>query len=759
MPWFSGALQEVRQRGTGLKESVRHHARNIAARTQQFEDAVAGNLHGIHTAQEVEARLEADARKLKYPAQAAEVLQRWVMLARTAPQPRYADVPVPNGDPSSGNPAELTFRQALLRSRALEYAIDSSARVPELRTALRDYALPSPHEWPDERPPPVAFAHAFVTLLRGLVGCTESWLALLGALLSTERGPADEACHAWLVQLIVSLRPSWEAAVLDDKEKEVEALEEAARQSCSGFSHVASGDASPGSLAQLLRETSQRSRAAKTAHRALRRRGDLAMELSHAAAEEARKLEHCTEAASAVATAAAERAANLDAEASGRRDATALLRTDLGKQVQDLRDQLQGLAPTTQQTQREIEEAETTQRELLRQVGQLSERLDELRRRRADCLQKEDKVRNEIHKLESNIVSRLSSEDESCQKTEAARALSATVVDLASTLSSHEPGEDKPQRSRILSLKARAENSKKLAEESAIMLGEQEIKRLQHVARVVDMCAEVAEERERSREAMEQLGVPSATLESDVVGEAEIVQSLHDALAELDSCRGDIEALCMSLQNGDVQHSASSASDTESSIATTLREHLETCEERRSRVAKLLADTQATQMPGYTEVTTIDDFLSSTTSPLMPSGSARSAQLATDENASTDAATQRKGPLRALLGFAGRAVGAIPDGLEPSPGAGDEHIDDDPFLLNGTELDYRAPGASQPSSGSTTVHMDMPSAPTHTNPPVRKQESPTDPDDVDTGNSNDTVGNVGASATQANEKSCIGDAQ
>ena len=207
MPWFTDALQEVRVRGSGLKEKVRDSARAITVKTQE---AVAGNLQAAPplcsaSAREAEAHLEDEARCLATPSQAAEVVRKWVSLMQSSPPPRYAD----RDGPASGSfssvaatregtaqgcwPPQLTFRQVFLRCRALERALDATARAPELRASLREHALAvrSEEARPEEvRTPSAAFAHAFVALLKCTVGPPEVWLGTLGALLSCEKAIA-----------------------------------------------------------------------------------------------------------------------------------------------------------------------------------------------------------------------------------------------------------------------------------------------------------------------------------------------------------------------------------------------------------------------------------------------------------------------------------------------------------------------------------------------------------------------------------------
>lgn len=610
-------MEKVGARTGDLKEKAQSAARGIAERTQRLEEAVVSNLQGPLTAREVEAKLEADARRLSKPAQAADVLERWLQLIRSGPQTRYPDTPLaaaateggssPGARSPQGSRTEyLSFQQVFLRSRALEYAIDTAARTPELRAALRERALPPPEVWPEERPPPVLFAQAFVALLRATVGPPEVWLALFSAMLSAEKELADEPCHVWLVQLLAGLRGGVEEVAVRDREREVLTIEDVARQQLATAEPLPEVAASPGSLAALLAALAERGDASGTAFRAFGLRKALSADLERAAIRQQALAQNRIGSAAAVSAVAAERASALEADSARQRNSFEGLRAELEKQVTESRAELDVLQPAGSELQREIEQSEMTQRELLRQVGQLAEKLDTLRKRKEEHGRQEEKVRGALQRADTLLVSKLEAEDDMLHRGEGARALAATVCDLANELAASR-GEDSvdedsaqvaqgdPHVQRLL---ADATKSRDSSATAAVKLAEHEALRLSMVLRVVDMCAEVVDERERSRAAMEDLGVPSTTLESDVVGEAEIAHALHGSLVEVDRYRTEVEALCRALEEnagGDPgsSHSASADIGSEESsrqsqaLVDTLRGRLAECVGRRARLIAL----------------------------------------------------------------------------------------------------------------------------------------------------------------------------
>lgn len=621
----SGVLQGVRARGTGITARVREHARDIAAKTQELEEAVVKKLARPVSAKEQEAKLEAEAKKLIAPGVATDAILRWLECARST-STRYPEIPqAPAGGSAdavwaAGGRPELTFQQVFSRSRALEILVDTAARTPKLRQALRERALPPPKEWPEEKSPESAFAQAFVLLLQAIVGPPELWLGPLGALLASEK-VVDEQCHTWLVQLIAGQRLGSDEAALLGQVREVETAEDAAQQCFDQVGPAPELAAGSGSLDTVLEHLVRRGPATEAAYQAWDLRNALANNLSQVVARREAWVEARREFLSKLADAASERATELESEAAAKRSNAEELSGELRRQLEVATSELDSLAPTARQVQQEIEDTERSQKELLLQVGQLSEKLDVLRTRRAEGAKREEALQGERKRCEDQLAARLLAEDEACQQTDSLQALVRTVVDLAVNLAAPADGDR-----RSVKFAETAEQSRALADDAALRLAEREVERLKIAASAVEMCAEVVEERERSRAAMEEAGVPLMTLESDVVGEAEIAQSFDTAIAEVDRCRADVEWLCRELTRavGRPRAGAAVAAEAASSSAcaaegseaasreraasagawaATLRLCLEECDLRRARLVDLVPQPEEEEAPSTASTT------------------------------------------------------------------------------------------------------------------------------------------------------------
>eukprot|EP00927_Polykrikos_kofoidii_P026689 TRINITY_DN23740_c0_g1_i1.p1 TRINITY_DN23740_c0_g1~~TRINITY_DN23740_c0_g1_i1.p1 ORF type:complete len:884 (+),score=185.77 TRINITY_DN23740_c0_g1_i1:77-2728(+) len=630
MPWFSEALQDFGRRGVGLKARVGDKVREIAARTHNFE--------GTTTSVDLETRLETEARKLHQSiGAAADTIQGWLMFLRASPQQRYIDnsaTTVPRavdfifvGGPSDGPRSDVTFRQAFLRSRALEFTIDISIRSPELRASLREFALASREQWPEEKNPPMAFAHAFVQLLNSCIGPAEVWLSTLGALLSTEEGPVDEQCHRWLVRLLVGSRDGWEDASVQERERGVEVLEEAARLSLQRGR--ANEQKSPtNDLHSMLANVSVRGRACGTAYRALSLRCALAADLAQAAERRDLSVQASRGEAAEIAASALTRADALDAQATKQSTSTEEIRGELRDRSGELKNQLGILTPAISQLQRDIEETETTHRMLIQQIGQLVEKLEALKRQKDEAESRAEALRSDLRQVEGIFITKVSTDDEEHRRTQLARSMASAVAELAKGLAVGTIGISGAETSsaaiasadavaddtrgippggyhdvKARALAADSARSKAIAYATAVALAEQEVERLTELSKTANHCAEVGEEREASRKAMEQLGVPTTTLESDLVGQAEIEHAVQDALTEIERNQSEVESLKQQLIRSAECHGtdafcdplASVLSPQDPSAAARLRELAEalgkalaSCLDQRERLTALL---------------------------------------------------------------------------------------------------------------------------------------------------------------------------
>mmetsp|Transcript_25956 Transcript_25956/g.56996 ORF Transcript_25956/g.56996 Transcript_25956/m.56996 type:complete len:791 (+) Transcript_25956:70-2442(+) len=491
MPWLSEAFQGVSKRGGDLKDKVREHARTIVVKAQQLEEAAVNNLHRqpTLTAREEEGKLEWEARKLEQLrlAQATEMVQQWLDQMQGFSK-RYADVAASSPASSSGSrePRVLTFLQIFLRSRALELALDSVARAPELRIALCSRALPPPDDWPENLPIDAAFARSFTAMLKLTIGPSGVWMPALGVLLASEGVRSDEQCRTWIVSLIGTQRMGWETASVLAQELDVKvAEEEAVSHSISNEQARPESPIRPGErLKAFLDYVHVQGASADLACHALALRSTLASDLATAAKHEEDLCQARASASAAVAAAATEVASTCSTEPE-------LPSQDTGTVVQkeELRSKIDKLDPAMREIQREIEDAEQTQKELLQQVGILSEKLEVLRQRLSEKQKVKAQLETTFHRAAEDEQCRKTAVGEANERAEQQRAMALTVANLATGQLSN-PALREDEGSHASWLQEKASGCKKAAMTSAIAVAEAEIRRTHVLAQLVQYCTE-----------------------------------------------------------------------------------------------------------------------------------------------------------------------------------------------------------------------------------------------------------------------------
>lgn len=564
------------------RQAVREHARTIAERTQQLaertaqlEDAVVGGLIAPRSVRELEQSLEAEAQRLWRPAQAAELLERWLHEMRSQDRmPSEAPSPGPGEDPLS----TMTFKQVFLRSRALECTLDAVARSPKLRAAVREHALPPPEVPVADKAFPAVFASLFIELLRVAVGPQDLWVGLLGALMSSERVPTanDDTCHRWLVQLIAGLRMGWEDAADEAREAEVGGAWAVARENATKLTPFPEKQVAPGNLAMLMAHLVRLGEANSDAHRARELQSALAAQRAEGTLKREERARARLASAAATAAMAAEHADQLAANRSHAKRMAEEERDDLGKQAEALRAKIEVLSPMSEQLQREIEEVEVTHSQLQQHLKMISEQLDGLRVKRTGLLKQEQGLLGDLKRIETAFAEKLAAEDEAYKATEARRALAEAVVDLARDLASKRPEDLLPPAPSDVAVPTDADDD-------SLSLAEREATRLRLVSCAADMCSSLAEE-------------------DPAQMQVEIMAAVDGVLAEASRCRSSINSLCRDLS--EFGNEAASSSSTGPSLTAragqlvaTLKDAITACDASCDRLchvthqaAQLLAE-------------------------------------------------------------------------------------------------------------------------------------------------------------------------
>eukprot|EP00435_Cladocopium_sp_Y103_P024133 s1601_g5.t3 len=488
--------QDVRSRSNGLRERVREQAKALQRGVGIEKPSI--QSQAFLPAQEAATRIEAEASRLSQCHSASEVLERWLALLRTAPR-RYTD--------GKGQLRQLSFKQVFLRSRALELALDASARNAELRTALRTYALAAPARWPESCPPPMAFARAFVALLWSTVGPTEKWLQLLGTLLSSEQTPhvgneAEEGhisgcqtaeenrlepCHTWLVQLIAGQRQNWMVSDVVDREAEILALEEKAIDALKEAE-----DGGHSTFSDELRRLSTLSSAVSAVESMAERRSSLAEDVERAILAEKEQDEVYEKTLASVATSAKALANSLSSDAVHANGMSE--RAQLCSKSDVIKERLSELTPDMERLAQEIAAAEEVQSELMQQLKQNKEHIESLRRQRDVRRKEEEHLHQTLQRTEKKLATHLASEDAERQRCEASQALAFAVADVAEHLKAKQPENGSSADAEAAPLTATSTRNVRQQKELLLLLATGEVRRLKKATEVGKEALPLAQE-------------------------------------------------------------------------------------------------------------------------------------------------------------------------------------------------------------------------------------------------------------------------
>lgn len=669
MAWFSAVVQDVRSRSNGLRERVREQAKALGRGVGYEKPSVPS---AFLSAQEAQSRIEAEASRLSQCQSASEVLERWLALLRTAPR-RYTDG-------QKGQLRQLSFKQVFLRSKALELALDASARSAELRLALRTYALAVPARWPESCPPPMAFARAFVALLWSTVGPTEKWLQLLGTLLSSEQTPsagneAEEPCHTWLVQLIAGRRQNWQASDVVDRETEILQLEEKAidglKEEDTGGSDLCFTDE--------LRRLSSLTSAVFAVESMADRRSSLAEDVERAIIAEKEQDDVYENTVNSVATAAKALANSLSTEAVNA-DGLTERRAQLCSKSDAMKERLSELTPDVDRLSQEITAAEEVQRELVQQLKQNKEHLESLRRQRDDCRKEEEHLRHSLQRTEQKLATQLATEDAARQRCEASQALAFAVADVAQQLKAKQSENGSTGSEGLMTTQQRNGRQRK---ELLLLLATGEVRRLKKAAEVAKEALPLAKEFAAKQgdmasptdtpvtpvEDLDEVEKVPNPVDLDEEGkDRSFLQDLRQCMRELKTLRAEKIVSMLEETSWKDEGSATDATG----LADEIRQRLPVCRE-------LLESLEAIALP-FEEKDAWEVVEDPGTGESFLFGAEQSQER---ENSGWDTS------LKSIFnGLAARAVGGA--GTGTSTGA------DDPFLLAGLEVDE--PAAPSPDA-------------------------------------------------------------
>lgn len=392
MSWLKSTISKVREKGQALKESealksLQEKTTNaVASAASQVRNASDAFKAGrVNTVLELEAQLEQAARGTKKIAALADLHRFW------AQQAALKDKDAQAYRRAEENERPLGFREVLLRSRALELTIETIASDAALRGSYSESPTP------EDKSSPAACLH--LLLSRTLSVPATLWSEVLR--LATGSDGLGDGHVVWLVEAVSAMKIDWREEVYVAERKEMALRAEYLRQEIKQLEGQQVADESD----ERYRRRVSASLELLQTYQAVRRN----LEEAQAHREETlasrdRELGHIVEQIQS-------HMVSLQSSAQTSTERQKHLEGELKQSHDSIQVQLQGMAETRADIDREIEELEERKRNLRMELEEVSRQLEETRVKQRQHMEKCDKQRNEVDTLMATTKDKIAAED------------------------------------------------------------------------------------------------------------------------------------------------------------------------------------------------------------------------------------------------------------------------------------------------------------------------------------------------------------
>lgn len=381
--WIKSAVSKVRESGEALKQS--ETLRKLQEKTSSVVASAASQVGKVKqvvkgraaSAIELEAQLEQKAKNTRALPTLADLHKGWLLQLSTPSGIKEGD-------------RELTFKEILLQSRALEFTVEIIASDPALKKAYQQPPLP------DDKSSP---ASAFYELLTRTLACPPPlWTELLKVALGDTA--AGENHVNWLVSVISATKSDWHEEGLYAERKELALKAEYLRQEIKQLESQCTVDA----LDEPHRKRVALSNDLLQTYQAVRLNLDEAQSL--------RKEVQSTRSSDLALIIEQVQAymVTLQSAAQSSTDRHKHLEGELQQSHDSIQVQLQQMNEVRAQIDKEIEDLEKRKRELRMELDEVSRQLDESRSKQRLHMEKCDKQRRELDSLRGGFKGQIEAE-------------------------------------------------------------------------------------------------------------------------------------------------------------------------------------------------------------------------------------------------------------------------------------------------------------------------------------------------------------
>jgi len=373
MSWLKSTISKVQEKAEVIKNS--QTLQKLQERTKRL-----GKSGAAKDAAELEAQLESKAKAAKSSAAIAELHKGW--LQQLAAKDCYACDAVSR---------DLTFKEVLLKSRALELSVETIL----LESSLRD-SFATEDDRPADSESPAGVLSAILS--QTLLAPQDLWSKILKWGIAAAASSSQDASRStWLSSAITAMKMDWQEEMLLSERKELALRSEFLRQ------EIKAGEGDPS-------DEVQRNRVASSVELL---QTVLAVQKNLAAAKERRQemLGTRTSQLSLIAEQVQSRIVSLQSSAQLSGQNFKQLEGELQQSQESIQLQLEHMGETRKSIDKEVEELEERKRQLRAELDEVSAKLDDARTRQRQQMERCDKERAELDAVKSNYKQQLETEE------------------------------------------------------------------------------------------------------------------------------------------------------------------------------------------------------------------------------------------------------------------------------------------------------------------------------------------------------------
>mmetsp|Transcript_52244 Transcript_52244/g.93714 ORF Transcript_52244/g.93714 Transcript_52244/m.93714 type:complete len:587 (+) Transcript_52244:25-1785(+) len=391
MSWLKNAVSKVGEKAEAIKQSERFQrlqektSEVVATAAEKYKHA-RERIGRPASAIEFEAQLENRAKATSTLPGLVELHKSWTQSLIAAANKEGPKVTM--------GEHELTFKEMLLQSRALEFTLEAIVSDPTLRENYVELTAP------DDKSSPLACLSELLS--KTLVCSPAEWSGIIKVAMSG--GLPGEQQVNWLCAVITSMKCDWNEEVLNSERKDLALKAEYLRQEIKQLDGSEDDE-------QLQKRTALSAELLETYSSVRHNLEDAQLHRQEVQTARASDLKLLSEQIQA-------HIAGLESSSTSSTVQQKHLEGELNQSQDSIKLQLQHMDEVRANIDKEIDDLDERKRRLRIELDDVSRQLDEARMKQKQHMEKCDKQREELHALKSSMKEKIDSANQDVAKAE-----------------------------------------------------------------------------------------------------------------------------------------------------------------------------------------------------------------------------------------------------------------------------------------------------------------------------------------------------